>query len=144
MVKFSNDGFLTVTGRVKDIFKTSKGKYIAPGVLEAPFLNLESVDQSCVMGSKYSQPFALVVLSEVGKRKDKSDVEMEIDEVLAFVNKDSMKHEQVKKVIVVKEEWTNANELLTPTLKMKRTALSEKYETALADFYNDNSHVSWE
>ena len=55
-----------------------------------------------------------------------------------------MKHEQVKKVIVVKEEWTNANELLTPTLKMKRTALSEKYETALADFYNDNSHVSWE
>ena len=144
MGKVSEDGFLTVTGRVKDIFKTSKGKYIAPGVIEVHFLNLESVDQTCVMGSRYSQPFALVVLSEVGKSKDKSEVEKEIDEVLTFVNKDSMSHEQIKKVIVVKEEWTNANELLTPTFKMKRTALSEKYEVAFEDLYNNNSHVSWE
>ena len=144
MGKISDDGFLTVTGRVKDIFKTSKGKYISPGVIEVHFTNVDSIEQCCVMGSRYAQPFALVVLSEIGQSKEKRAVESELKDVLAIVNKDAMKHEQIKKVIVVKEEWTNANQLLTPTLKMKRTALSEKYEVALEDLVNSEELVSWE
>lgn len=144
MGKLSNDGFLTVTGRVKDIFKTSKGKYIAPGVIESVFLKSESIDQVCVMGSRYAQPFAIVVLSETGASKGKGAIKKEFERILAEVNKDSMKHEQIKKVIVVKEEWTNDNQLLTPTLKMKRTALSEKYEAALEPLYNSDELVSWE
>ena len=144
MGKMSADGFLTVTGRVKDIFKTSKGKYIAPAPMEAEFLKLESVDQCCIMGSRYAQPFALVVLSEQGKKKDKSAVEAELKVVLDKLNKDAMKNEEIEKVIVVKEEWTNANQLLTPSLKMKRQSLSDKYEAALEELVMTKEPVSWE
>ena len=144
MGELSPDGFLTVTGRVKDIFKTSKGKYIVPAPMEKNFTNLASVDQCCIMGSKYAQPFAVVVLSESGRKKNRIEVENELKALLKEMNEDAMSYEAINKVIVAKEEWTNANQLLTPTLKMKRQALSDKYESALEELILNRDPVSWE
>ena len=144
MGHLSADGFLTITGRVKDIFKTTKGEYISPSALEMKFTGLDIVDQACVMGSQYPQPFVLIVLSETGKTMDKSEVETQLQAILDLVNRDVMEYQKLKKVIIVKEEWTNDNDLLTPTLKMKRNVLSQKYESALKPVYEKKELVSWE
>jgi long-chain acyl-CoA synthetase len=144
MGRISEDGFLTITGRVKDIFKTSKGEYITPRPIESKFLTLDVVDQACVMGSRFSQPFIAIVLSEKGKNTQKVKVESQLNSILNNYNEYVMDYQKLKKAIIVKEEWTNDNCLLTPTLKMKRNALSDKYESALEMIYHNESSVCWE
>lgn len=144
MGHLSADGFLTITGRVKDIFKTTKGEYISPSALEMKFTGLDIVDQACVMGAQYPQPFVLIVLSEIGKTMDQIEVNTQLQAILDMVNRDVMEYQKLKKAIIVKEEWTNDNDLLTPTLKMKRNVLSEKYESALKPVYEKKELVSWE
>lgn len=144
MGELSSDGFLKLTGRVKDIFKTSKGEYIVPGKIEMQFLGLPAVDQACVLGSRYPQPFAIVVLSTVGKSMDKNNLHELLKATLDSYNRHSMEYQKLKKVIIVKDEWTPDNGLLTPTLKMKRNALSNLYEKSLETVYYTNEEVSWQ
>ena len=134
----------TITGRVKDIFKTTKGEYISPAVLETSFLEMSVVEQACVMGSHYTQPFILIVLSDIGKALSKNKVESQLKIVLEEVNHEGMEYQKLRKAIIVKEEWTIENELLTPTLKMKRNILSQKYEPVLRSVYEKDEIISWE
>ena len=144
MGRLSPDGYLTLIGRVKDIFKTAKGEYITPAPLEARFLELDAVDQACVMGAGYAQPFVLVVLAEPGRKLDPPLVDRQLHRVLEACNLDASEFQKLRKVIVAREEWTNENDLLTPTLKMKRDQIAKKYETVLRDLYERNEPVSWE
>lgn len=143
MGKFDTDGYLTIIGRVKDIFKTSKGEYITPAPIEQQFINLVEIDQACVLGSKYAQPFVLVVLSGVGRNKSKQAMDQLLSKIMEEFNQKGSRYQQLKKVIVVNEEWTTENGLLTPSLKMKRNALSEKYEDALKLVYEKEEKISW-
>ncbi len=144
MGEISKDGYLKISGRVKDIFKTAKGEYISPGKAEMKFLTLREVDQACVLGSHYSQPFMVIVLSEAGKAMKRDELTKLFVMVMADYNQACMDYQKLKKVIIVTEEWTNENKLLTPTLKMKRNAISEKYETQFGNLYLLNEPVSWE
>ena len=144
MGRLSPDGYLTITGRLKDIFKTDKGEYIAPAPIEARFLELDAVDQACVMGVGYSQPFVLVVLTESGRERDSSAVDGQLQRVLESCNRGASEYQKLRKVIVVREEWTSENGLLTPTLKMKRDQIAKKYETGLRDLYERDEPVSRE
>ena len=78
--QIDEDGFLHITGRVKELFKTSKGKYIAPAPLEALLTSHTHIEQACVMGSGRNQPLAVIELSETARGLDKADVEQEIIE----------------------------------------------------------------
>lgn len=138
------DKYLKITGRLKDIFKTAKGEYIAPFNTEMHFLSLKEVDQACLMGSHYPQPFIVLVLSEYGKSISRPELTKVLERALDHCNQGSMGYSQVKKAIIVKEEWTNENNLLTPTLKMKRNVLSQKYEPRLEHVYHLDELVSWE
>jgi long-subunit acyl-CoA synthetase (AMP-forming) len=140
----SADGYLTVTGRLKDIFKTSKGEYITPVVYEHPFLDLDIVKQTCVVGRGFPQPFILIVLSEPGKASSREEVNTQLKHTLAEVNKSNMQYQKLKKAIVVKDEWTIENNLLTPTLKKKRHAISAFYEDQLSDLYHTDNPVEWQ
>ena len=144
MGELSDDGYLTITGRVKDIFKTTKGEYISPAVLEIPFTEMKIVEQACVMGTLYPQPFVLVSLSELADRISKKKIANELKSVLDKLNHGVMEYQRVKKVIISRDQWTVENRLLTPTLKMKRSLLSDKYENALKEVYQNNELVSWE
>ena len=144
MGSLSKDGYLTITGRIKDIFKTAKGEYISPAVLELPFLDMKIVDQACVIGTTYAQPFMLLVLSEAGKGSSKSKIKRSLIKVLEVVNKQAMEYQKLKKVIIASEEWTIENEMLTPTLKIKRNLVSQKYEPILKSIYESEEQVSWE
>jgi long-chain acyl-CoA synthetase len=144
MGRFSSDGFLTLTGRVKDIFKTSKGEYIVPAKIEMEFLALPFVDQACALGTRYPQPFVIVVLSVQSKSMNKAELDFQLQTTLELYNASCMEYQKLKKVIVVKDEWTPDNGMLTPTLKMKRNALCKRYEQDLEIFYNNEDLVAWE
>ena len=133
--KIDDEGFLQITGRVKDIFKTSKGKYVAPSPIELKLSANKNIEQVCVVGTEIPQPIALVVLSDRGKNKTKEDLISSLDKTLEVVNPKLEKHEKIHNIIIVKEEWTIENNLLTPTMKIKRNAIEKIYKNNYPSWY---------
>jgi len=107
-------GYLTITGRIKDQFKTSKGKYIMPAPIENKLLEHPLISQACVVGSGMSSPFVLCTLAPT------AELPAGLDEKLDH-------HERLSKVVICKEEWSIPNGLLTPTLKIKRKSIESYY-----------------
>tara|TARA_B000000532_G_scaffold243295_2_gene239104 strand:+ start:83 stop:1744 length:1662 start_codon:yes stop_codon:yes gene_type:complete len=132
-------GFLTITGRVKDIFKTSKGKYVAPSPIEMKISSNKNIEQVCVVGNGLPQPIALITLSEIGSNKEKSDLISSLTDTLQIVNLKLDSHERIHRVVVLHEEWTIENSLLTPTLKIKRKSIEKIYKENYV-FWYDSEH----
>jgi long-chain acyl-CoA synthetase len=119
------NGYLTITGRIKDQFKTSKGKYIMPAPIENQLLEHPIISQACVVGSGMSSPFVLCTLTpaaEVSK-----DLDVELGSFLEKINSKLDHHERLSKMVICKEEWNIPNGLLTPTLKIKRKSIESYY-----------------
>ncbi len=142
--EIDNQGFLKITGRVKDIFKTAKGKYVAPNPIEMKLAKNEHVEQVCVVGTGLPQPMALFVLSEGGRSQDKTAIAESLSSLIKEVNPSLDKHERLKKAIVLKDDWTVENELLTPTLKIKRNPIEKKFRDNYENWYEKNDMVVWE
>lgn len=138
-----SDGFLQITGRVKDLFKTTKAKYVAPSPIEMKISDNQDIGQVCVVGDGIPQPIALVVLSETGKEKNQNDIEESLLSTIKQVNTTIDPHEQVKKVVVMKEEWTMENGLLTPSLKIKRNPLEKQYKANYEKWYEAAEPIIW-
>lgn len=138
------DGFLKITGRVKEIFKTDKGKYVSPAPIEMKVLKNQWVEQICVVGSSLPQPIGLLVLSIDGKTKDRSLLQQSLSETMQEINNELEKHERLQKLIVMKEEWTIENGLLTPTMKIKRNPIEDKYQPHYEVWYNQADAVVFE
>jgi len=140
-------GRLQITGRVKEIFKTSKGKYVAPAPIENVLINNPRVDQVCVSGAGQPQPYALVVLSEEARaevsRGGKQAVENDLLEHMKSVNAGLESVEQLQFLSIVSEPWTPENGLLTPSLKIKRGKIEEAYAGQVAVWYAQNRKVVW-
>ena len=128
-------GFLTITGRVKDIFKTSKGKYVAPSPIEMKLSANKNLEQICVVGDGIPQPIVLVVLSERGKQKGKEDLISSLEKTMEIVNPKLDSHEKLHNIVVVAEDWTIENKLLTPTMKIKRNAIEKIYKSNYVSWY---------
>lgn len=136
------DGYLRLTGRLKDIFKTGKGKYVAPVPIESLFLANPLIEQVCIVGAGMPQPVAVVVLSEAAERESRAELISALDNTRRQVNERLMPHERIASLLVARDEWTSDNGLLTPTLKLKRHLLEERYG-ALAG-WADSDTVVWE
>ena len=130
------DGFLKITGRVKDLFKTSKGKYVAPSPIEMKLSANKNIEQVCVVGTELPQPIAIIVLSERGKEKVEVDLIASLETTLEVVNPKLDSHEKIHNIIVVKEDWTVENKLLTPTMKIKRNAIEKLYKENYLSWYD--------
>jgi long-chain acyl-CoA synthetase len=122
------DGYIKIIGRLKEIFKTAKGKYVAPVPIEAKLMANSLIEQVCVTGSQLKQPIALVVLSAEASKQDKSVVEESLLETLGETNAHLESHAILDGLLVMQDEWTVDNGLLTPTLKVKRHLLEDKYQ----------------
>ena len=122
------EGYLTITGRIKDQFKTSKGKYIMPALIESKLLQSPFAAQVCVIGSGMPSAMALCTLSETGKQQVRAILTKNLQEVLTDVNNGLEQHERLSKIIILPEEWTVANGMLTPTLKIKRKMIDAAFD----------------
>ena len=122
------EGYVRITGRLKEIFKTSKGKYVVPAPIEAKILENTNVEQVCVTGNNLPQPIALMVLSEEAARHSEEELTESFTATLKNVNATLESHMRLDHLLVLKEEWSIENELLTPTLKVKRHVLEERFK----------------
>ncbi len=138
------DGHLRLTGRVSDTFKSAKGKFIAPAPIEWGFAESACIEQICVAGLAIPQPLALVVLSESGQKTPREILLGELRSTLEQVNARLPKYEWVKSVVILKEPWTVENGILTPTLKIRRNVLNQRFQEKLQAWYELNQDVIWE
>ena len=139
-----DDGFLFITGRVKDNFKTSKGKYIEPLPLEYYFGKYIEFEQMCIVGLGNSQPILLVHLSEIGNKIEKSEFEKSFTENLKKINSGLESYKKISTIVLVKDPWTVDNGLVTPTLKVKRPAIDKKYMENYLKWDENPSSIVWE
>ncbi|MDX2305871.1 MAG: AMP-binding protein [Microscillaceae bacterium] len=129
--KIDEEGFLIITGRVKELFKTSKGEYVSPFTLESRFAGNVFIEQICVVGAGLPQPIALLILSPEGQRAELNTLTESLKNTLVEVNQGLYPYEHIKKLIVIRDEWSVNTGILTPTLKTKRNVIDGKYQ----DFY---------
>lgn len=131
--EIDSESRLRITGRVKEIFKTEKGKYVAPAPIEGRLVSHPGLDQACVMGVDLPQPVALLCLSPEEEAHLNSAAAKEryiegLKALLTRVNSEIDAHERLDALVVVPETWGVENNLLTPTLKLKRNELEKLYK----------------
>jgi long-chain acyl-CoA synthetase len=143
------EGFLTITDRKKEMFKTSGGKYIAPTALESALKQSRFIEQVMVIGENEKMPAALIQLNfefikEWAERHQHVITDITSDEKLInriqkevdFHNQKFGKWEQIKKFKITPDKWSIESGHLTPTMKMKRNIIKEKYKNLYQKIYN--------
>ncbi len=136
------NGAFKIIGRVKEEFKTGKGKYVAPVPIESALAANPDIEQICVMGSGRKQPVAVVVLAEHLLHGDRALLRDSLKATLDLVNSGLESHQRLDCLIVATDQWTIENDLLTPTLKIRRTALEERYNKIAQA--SESQPVVWE
>ena len=127
-----SEGNLKITGRVKDLFKTGKGKYVAPAPIEDKLVMNPSVEACCVTGANLGQPLALLMLNPESAKKAStpeghSEIEASLAAHLKSINETLDPHEQLDCLVVMTEPWTVDNDLITPTMKVKRNRIEDLF-----------------
>jgi long-subunit acyl-CoA synthetase (AMP-forming) len=145
---FEPNGMLKLTGRIKELFKTTKGKYVAPAPIESQLNNHPMIELSVVSGAGQSAACALVQLSEQHQahRQDpalREQIELELARLLEETNATLNDHEQLRMMVVMNVPWTIDNGRLTGTLKIKRSAIEASIRQSLDGWYAQPGQVLW-
>ena len=138
------DGFLTITGRLKDQFKTDKAKFIAPAPIETKLLANKDIEQVCVVGSGVPQPIALIILSAAAKAKTLEIVADSLTQSLTTINLSLENYERLAKAVILKSDWTIENGLMTPSLKVKRNEIEKIHSHRYPTWYRETTMIVWE
>jgi long-chain acyl-CoA synthetase len=142
------DGALRITGRVKDIFKTSKGKYVAPAPIEDLLVIHPDVEACAVTGANFAQPFAIVMLSpdavkRVADKGERAELMTSLAAHLKDVNTKLEAHETLDFLAVISTTWTPENGLVTPTFKVKRPKIEDAYADHYEGWLKQKKVVVW-
>lgn len=140
------DGYVKIIGRVKESFKTTKGKYVAPVPIEQKLAENSMVEQVCVCGQALTQPIALVVLADELHHHSQEQIVNSLTRTVKEVNSQIESHARIAHVLVVDQQWSIENGLLTPTLKIRRPQIEKHYDalihqqhSQLVDFERDDN-----
>jgi len=149
VVQLDSDGQVKIIGRLKEQFKTSKGKYVAPAPIETELMAHPALEACCVMGAALPSPFAVVVLSPDARKRCADPTAREVLEQslldrMKEVNAQVDPHERMSFIAIVDGPWTIGNEILTPTLKTKRAVLEHRYLGSVENWTRRNNPVVWE
>jgi long-subunit acyl-CoA synthetase (AMP-forming) len=142
------DGLLKITGRVKELFKTSKGKYVAPAPIENKLNVHPMIEMSIVSGVAQPAAYAMVVLAEDIRPKMKepevrAQVEQQLSELLVKVNAELAEYERLQMLVIASEAWSIENGYLTPTMKIKRSRIESAVESQVPGWYAKSGSVFW-
>jgi long-chain acyl-CoA synthetase len=141
--RYDGDGYLYITGRVKDQFKTDKGKYISPSSIEMRLTDDNLIEQACVVGMGIPQPIGLIVLSETAKVNSRKDNELQLSNLVERLNTQLEKHEKLEKLVILPEPWTVENGLMTPTMKVKRNEVEKIHEGNYIAWFHTKGGIIW-
>jgi long-chain acyl-CoA synthetase len=142
------DGLLRVTGRVKELFKTAKGKYVAPAPIENRINEHPLVELSMVSGVGQPAAYGIVVLAEhirptLSDPAVRAEVQAEMAALLKRVNDSVADYERLQMLVIAKEPWSIENGCLTPTMKIKRTRIETELQDKIDNWYRDKAPVLW-
>lgn len=126
------DGFLRITDRKKDLIKTSGGKYVAPQKIENLLKQNPLISQVLVLGDQ--QKFISAIIN-IDPEKLTSDKEAEVKNHIRKINSKLASFESIKRFEIISDSWTTQNGMLTPSLKVKRKVLEEKYKSLIKKLY---------
>ena len=121
------DGFIYITGRVKDYFKTIQGKFVAPPPIEGEFAKNPHAEQQCLLGRGFSKTVMITVLTSEAQTRERQHIEESLRETVAAINESIEKHARIGAVIVSIEPWSIENEVLTPTMKIRRDKVEDQF-----------------
>jgi long-chain acyl-CoA synthetase len=144
LAEIDKEGFVSIIGRVKEPFKTTKGEFVVPVPIEHQFAHNPMIEECCLVGSGLNLPILLISLSIVAKNKPPEVVEKSLMETLTRINAGLLHYEQVGHLYIVKSEWTVENHLLTPTQKIKRPAIEATYQSQFANIDLTKQIIIWE
>jgi long-chain acyl-CoA synthetase len=141
-------GLLRITGRVKDLFKTGKGKYVAPAPIEDKLVEHEAVEACVVTGANLGQPLGIVMLNAEAAQRSRdathrSAMEDALAQHLAAVNAPLDPHEQLDCLVVVTTLWTVDNGFITPTFKVKRNRIEDLFAKNYDSWVGARKAVVW-
>ena len=144
----SANGLLRLTGRVKELFKTSKGKYIAPAPIENLLNAHPMIELSMVSGVGQPSAYAMVVLAEtlrprLGDAAVRAEVDRELAQLLKNVNAELSDYEQLRMLVVAQEPWSIENGYLTPTMKIRRNRIETAVQPRMETWYASKDSVCW-
>ncbi|MBN8494618.1 MAG: AMP-binding protein [Burkholderiales bacterium] len=142
------DGLLKITGRTKELFKTAKGKYVAPAPIESQLLAHPMLELAMVSGVGQPAAYALVVLAEDLRPRTqdpavRAQVEQALTALLQQVNAKLADYEQLRMIVIAREPWTIENGCLTPTMKIKRARIEAGTEAQIESWYASPAKVIW-
>ncbi len=142
------EGNLKITGRVKDLFKTGKGKYVAPAPIEDRLVMHGAIEACCVTGANLGQPLALVMLNpeaakQAGDSGGRSELETSLAAHLKTINESLDPHEQLDCIVVTAQAWTVDNDLITPTFKVKRNRIEDLFAANYEKWVGSRKKVIW-
>lgn len=146
--ELQSSGLLKITGRLKESFKTSKGKYVAPAPIENRLNAHPMIESAMVSGVGQAAPYAMVVLcadwrAKLDKAISRAQVEVELSRLLAEINTDLAHYERLQMIVIAPEPWSMENGYLTPTMKIKRTRIESAVTNQLPDWYASKRSVVW-
>ncbi|MGC9197359.1 MAG: AMP-binding protein [Acidobacteriaceae bacterium] len=142
------EGRLRLVGRLKEEFKTSKGKYVYPARIEELLTVTNIFESVAVFGEGFNQPFALAVLSPERREacsnaKNRAQVEAELEACLERINANLETTEHLSFIAVSQEPWTVENGCLTPTFKVRRFALEQRYAPQFQQWELTGQRILW-
>ncbi len=142
------EGLLKLTGRAKELFKTAKGKYVAPAPIENLINAHPMVELSLVSGVGQPAAHAMVILAEhlrprMSEPGLREEVEKEMHALLESINATVADHEQLQMIVVAREPWSIENGFLTPTMKVRRARIEKAMEPHVERWYGTRKRVHW-
>lgn len=147
--QIDNTGCLKVYGRIKDIFKTKTGHDVMPVNIEQKLGDSHYIESVCVCGKDLEQPIAFVMLAEevrnhLSPNSEKNYlIEHDLTVLLDHINKELAAHEKVDFIVIINDLWTIENDLLTPTMKIKRDKIQERYAPFIEEWSKQKKHIIW-
>jgi long-chain acyl-CoA synthetase len=146
--ELDDEGWLRITGRVKDLFKTSKGKYVAPAPIEDRLVMHAAIEACVVTGASLGQPLGLVMLNAVAAARAvdagaRAELEGALAAHLRAVNEGLDPHERLDCLVVVTTPWTVDNDFVTPTFKVKRNRIEEAYAAQYERWTGAGREIVW-
>jgi long-chain acyl-CoA synthetase len=141
-------GCLHITGRVKDLFKTGKGKYVAPAPIEDKLGGHPDIEACVVTGANLGQPLGILMLNadavaRAAAPEGRKALEQSLAQHLAQVNATLDPHEQLQCLVVSRTPWTVENDIITPTFKVKRNRIEDLYAAKFPEWEASRKKVLW-
>ncbi len=142
------DGLLKITGRAKELFKTGKGKYVAPAPIENLLNAHPLIELSLVSGVGQVSAYGMVVLAEeirpqLSNPQVRADVQSQLGQLLKDVNRQLSEYEHLRMLVVISEPWSIENGFLTPTMKVRRGRIEGAVAPHIEAWYNSSGSVHW-